>query len=139
MKTFSFRVGILLTAFLLICATFAPIPALAADDGFVGDITNKSPCYCDAPIDADGDTYCDICGNSLLPEPEEPTETVTPPKPLPEQGPLVEVMTDLQEQKQLSQVLSQVMNLLPVGLACGIGYLALRKALAILQRILETA
>lgn len=59
--------------------------------------------------------------------------------PPPDPGPLVEVMTDLKEQNQLSQVLTQVVTMIPIGLGCWVGYKGLRKALALLQRILHQA
>ncbi len=59
--------------------------------------------------------------------------------PLPGPGPLVEVMTDLQEQNQLSQVLTQVVTMIPIGLACWVGYKGLRKGLAMLAQKLHQA
>lgn len=75
-------------------------------------------------VDADGDSYCDNCGGFF-----------TPPPP----GPLVEAMTQLKEQNQLSQVLTQVVTMIPIGLGCWVGYKGLRKGLDLLRRILHQA
>ena len=67
------------------------------------------------------------------------TANATFQAPPPDPGPLVEVMTDLQEQNQLTQVLMPLMTVIPIGLVCLVGYKGLRKALALLQGILQGA
>lgn len=59
--------------------------------------------------------------------------------PPPPPGPLEEVMMDLQDQGVLDQVLMGVLQMIPIGLACWVGYKGLRKALALLQGILYKA
>lgn len=61
------------------------------------------------------------------------------PPPPPEVGPLVEVVTDLKEQAILDQVLAQVIAILPIGLACLVGYKGFRKGLNLLQEVLHRA
>jgi len=59
--------------------------------------------------------------------------------PPPDPGPLVEVVTDLQDQKILEQVLVPILAILPIGLVCLVGYKGLRKALDLLRGILHQA
>lgn len=62
------------------------------------------------------------------------TEIFFPQTP-PKSPTLVEIM----EKAGMTGVMTEVVRMIPVGLACLIGYLALRKALAIFRRILQTA
>lgn len=59
--------------------------------------------------------------------------------PPPDPGPLVEAVTDLQDQKILEQVLVPILAILPIGLVCLVGYKGLRKALDLLRGILHQA
>ena len=59
--------------------------------------------------------------------------------PPPGPGPLVEAVTDLQDQKILEQVLVPILAILPIGLVCLVGYKGLRKALDLLRGILHQA
>lgn len=59
--------------------------------------------------------------------------------PPPAPGPLVEAVTDLQDQKILEQVLVPILAILPIGLVCLVGYKGLRKALDLLRGILHQA
>lgn len=59
--------------------------------------------------------------------------------PPPDPGPLVEVTQDLKEQNLLTQVLTGVLSIIPIGLACLVGYKGLRKALDLLRRMLHQA
>lgn len=62
-----------------------------------------------------------------------------PPPPPPDLGPLVEVTQELKDQKVLDQVLMGVIQMIPIGLACLVGYKGLRKALDLLRGILNQA
>lgn len=88
---------------------------------FMINVSAHVPLDCDGTCpftDANGDSYCDICGGFFT-------------------TPLLEMVKPMQG--VLPEVLAEVLKILPIGLACSIGYLGLRKALDLLRQILSAA